>query len=144
MKVETTKDPLGCFSVFKDPRINRTKLYNLEAIIFQTVSTIISGCDSWTEIELFGETKKEWLEDYVHIPNGTPSHDTLSDLFKRINPLAFEECFRNRTTLISDIADADLIVFDGKRIRGVMTNTRIKNLVGLPRGSLLLEFRICK
>ncbi|NQY08163.1 MAG: transposase family protein [Flavobacteriales bacterium] len=35
--------------------------------MFQTVSAIISGCDSWTEIELFGETKKEWLEDYVHI-----------------------------------------------------------------------------
>lgn len=113
-----TKNPLGCFSVLKDPRINRTKLYNLEAIIFQTVSAIISGCDSWTEIELFGETKKEWLEDYVHIPNGTPSDDTLSDLFKRIDPLAFEECFRKWTTLISDIVDADLIVFDGKRIRG--------------------------
>ncbi|NRB81606.1 MAG: transposase family protein [Saccharospirillaceae bacterium] len=42
-----TKNPLGCFSVLKDPRINRTKLYNLEAIIFQTVSAIISGCDSW-------------------------------------------------------------------------------------------------
>ncbi|NQY08746.1 MAG: transposase family protein, partial [Flavobacteriales bacterium] len=53
-----TKNPLGYFSVLKDPRINRTKLYNLEAIIFQTVSAIISGCDSWTEIELFGETKK--------------------------------------------------------------------------------------
>ena len=97
-----TKNPLGCFSVLKDPRINRTKLYNLEAIIFQTVSAIISGCDSWTEIELFGETKKEWLEDYVHIPNGTPSHDTLSDLFDllgfntpRLASLLHERCSIN-------------------------------------------------
>lgn len=113
-----TKNPLDCFSDLKDPRIDRTKLYNLEAIIFQTVSAVISGCDTWTEIELFGKTKKDWLSHYVHVPNGTPSHDTLSDLFKRIDPLAFEECFRNWTTLIGDIVDNDLIVFDGKRIRG--------------------------
>jgi len=112
------KNPLDCFSNLEDPRIERSKLYNLEAIIFQTVSAIISGCDTWTEIELFGKTKKDWLEKYVHIPNGTPSHDTMSDLFKRIDPLAFEESFRNWTTLISDIVDNDLIVFDGKRIRG--------------------------
>ena len=113
-----TKNPLDCFSDLKDPRVNRTKLYNLEAIIFQTVSAIISGCDAWTEIELFGQTKQDWLANYVHVPNGTPSHDTLSDLFKRIDPLCFEECFRNWTSLISDKVDNDLVVFDGKRIRG--------------------------
>jgi len=38
------ENPLNCFS-------------DLEAIIFQTVLAIISGCDSWAEIELFGKTK---------------------------------------------------------------------------------------
>ena len=73
------RNPLDSFSALEDPRIDRSKLYNLEAIIFQTISVIISGCDSWSEIELFGETKTNWLEKYVEIPNGTPSHDTLSD-----------------------------------------------------------------
>lgn len=113
-----TKNPLDCFSKLEDPRIDRTKLYNLEAIIFQTISAVVSGCDSWSEIELFGQTKRDWLQQYVSIPNGTPSHDTLSDLFKRLDSSVFEQCFRNWTSLISDIVDKDLIVFDGKRIRG--------------------------
>jgi len=62
--------------------------------------------------------KQDWLQQFVFIPNGTPSHDTLSDLFKRLDPIVFEQCFRNWTSLISDIVDKDLIVLDGKRIRG--------------------------
>lgn len=123
------KNPLDCFSELEDPRVDRTKLYNLEAILFQTISAVISGCDSWCEIELFGYTKRDWLQQYVSIPNGTPSHDTLSDLFKRLNPKVFEQCFRNWTSLISDIVDKDLIVFDGKRIRGSYDNYSNKSAI---------------
>lgn len=112
------KNPLDCFSELEDPRVDRTKLYNLAAIIFQTISAVISGCDSWSEIELFGHTKRDWLAQYVSIPNGTPSHDTLSDLFKRLDWSVFEHCFRNWTSLISDLLDQDLVVFDGKRLPG--------------------------
>lgn len=118
LKRKMTKNPLDCFSELEDPRIDRTKRYNLEAIIFQTISAVVSGCNSWSEIELFGQTKQDWLQQFVFIPNGTPSHDTLSDLFKRLDPIVFEQCFRNWTSLISDIVDKDLIVLDGKRIRG--------------------------
>ena len=90
-------------------------MYNLEAIIFQTIAAIISGCNSWTEIELFGKTKQDWLAKYVRIPNGTPSHDTISDFFKRLDSLLFEQAFRNWTNLISDITDNDFVVFDGVR-----------------------------
>lgn len=121
-----SKNPLNCFLDLEDPRVDRTKLYNLEAIIFQTISAVISGCDSWTEIELFGQAKRDWLGQYVSIPNGTPSHDTLSDLFKRIDPVVFEQCFRTWTSLISDIIDHDLIIFDGKRIRGSYDNYKSK------------------
>jgi hypothetical protein len=112
------QNPLISFSTIEDPSIERSKLYNIESIIFQTISAVISGCNSWTEIDLFGKTKLDWLSKYVYIPNGTPSNDTLSDLFKRIKPGVFENAFRNWTTKISQITEGDFVVFDGKRIRG--------------------------
>lgn len=125
----TFKNPLGYFSKLEDPRIERTKLYSLEAIIFQTIAAVLSGCNCWTEIEVFGESKSEWLQKYVSLPHWTPSHDTLSDLFKRIDSKLFEDCFRNWTLAVSNITEGELVVFDGKRIRGSYDSYKHKEAI---------------
>ena len=73
------------FENITDPRSeNPNKLYSVAQIIFQTIAAVASGCEQWTEIEDFGEDKKEWIAKYVAVGDTMPSHDTLSDFFKRL------------------------------------------------------------
>ena len=40
-------------------------------------------------MEAFAEEKEAWLAGFLELPNGIPSHDTLSDVLGRIDPVAF-------------------------------------------------------
>jgi DDE_Tnp_1-associated len=69
------------FKNIKDPRINRKKQHYLTDIISLVVIGIISGADSWDSIEEFGNAKIDFLSQFLSLPNGIPSHDTISFLF---------------------------------------------------------------
>ena len=43
------------FESMEDPRIERTKRHKLIDIIAITIAAVISGCQDWEEIELFGK-----------------------------------------------------------------------------------------
>ena len=49
------------FSKLEDPRIDRKKLHKLLDIIVIAVCSVISGAESWEDMELYGEAKFEWL-----------------------------------------------------------------------------------
>jgi hypothetical protein len=62
------------FSHLTDPRIDRTKRHNLLDIVALSICWVICGADGWTEIEEFGQAKQEWLQNFLELPNGIPSH----------------------------------------------------------------------
>jgi len=37
------------------------------------ILAVIGGADSWEAIETFGQSKQEWLEQFLDLPNGIPS-----------------------------------------------------------------------
>ncbi|WP_374087375.1 transposase family protein [Methylomicrobium lacus] len=41
----------------------------------------------------FAEEKEAWLRGFLELPNGIPSHDTLSDVLGWIDPKAFQDAF---------------------------------------------------
>ena len=45
------------------------------------------------DMELFGKSKRAWLQTFLALPNGVPSHDTFGRLFACLNPQRFQECF---------------------------------------------------
>ncbi|WP_366512128.1 ISAs1 family transposase [Clostridium sp.] len=64
----------------------------IDILVIVILGTI--GCaDSWTDIEDFGEAKKEWLSTFLELPNGIPSHDTFERVFANIDPQAFHNAF---------------------------------------------------
>src|SRR5579872_2729385 len=112
-------NPLENFKKLTDPREDTpTKLYSLELIVFQTLSAVISGAETWVDVAEFGKEKKEWIARFVPVPNDTPSHDTIGDFFKRLNANLFSECFLRWTQQICGITEGELIVLDGKTMRG--------------------------
>lgn len=107
------------FAGLTDPRIEQRKLYPLESLIFITISATVAGADTWVDVAEFAACKKQWLCKYVHLPEDrTPSHDTIGDFFKRLNPKEFGACFIAWTSLVSGITQGELIAIDGKRLRG--------------------------
>lgn len=87
-------NPQSYFKDLPDPRrTTRNKLHKLEDIVMLTLCGLVCGCEDWVAIEDFGEDNEDWFREFLELPNGIASHDTLSDVFGRIDPLAFEQAF---------------------------------------------------
>lgn len=66
------------FAKLPDPRVERTKDHLLIDIVAIAIFAVISGADGWVAIETYGHSKLEWLEQFLKLPNGIPSHDTFA------------------------------------------------------------------
>lgn len=85
---------LSAFSSLPDPRIERSKLYPLNEVLLLALCACICGAESWNEIVAFGNDHLSYLKRILPYENGIPSHDTVSRVFRLLNPQAFEKCFR--------------------------------------------------
>ncbi len=107
-----------CFGKVKDPRIDRTKRHKLTDILIIALVAVICGADSWVDVEMFGNSKIEWLKTFLELPNGIPSHDTFGRVFALINPQEFENGFMEWVKLIQELTQGQVIALDGKQLRG--------------------------
>lgn len=118
------------FSSIKDPRLERTKLHQLIDIITITICAVISGAESWDDIEYFGECKYDWFKSFLDLPNGIPSHDTFNRVFARLDPQELEKCFSDWIKSISSLLPGEQIAIDGKTLRhSYDKNTKQKAIV---------------
>ena len=106
-----------CFSPIKEPRIDRNKKHLLIDILTIAICAVVSGADDWVAVAEFGRSKIDWLKMYLELPNGIPSHDTFSDVFSRICPKQFKECFLKWVQAVFEITDGQVIPIDGKTLR---------------------------
>lgn len=59
---------INFFGLLPDPRINRNRRHKLIDILVITIAAVLSGCDDWNEIELYGHSKEEWLRTFLELP----------------------------------------------------------------------------
>jgi predicted transposase YbfD/YdcC len=104
------------FATVEEPRIERTKDHALLDIIIIAICAVICGADGWVDVEEFGKTKRAWLERFLELPNGIPSHDTFGRVFARINPEQFQRSFLLWVQAIQRV-HGDVIAIDGKTHR---------------------------
>jgi len=108
---------IGCLSIIKDPRVDRTKRHPLVCVLFIGICAVLCGAESWEQMEDFGNERKEWLEQYVALPHGIPSHDTFGRVFAQIDPKAFQESFLSWVKLVNLKKPGQIISIDGKTLR---------------------------
>jgi predicted transposase YbfD/YdcC len=106
-----------CFSHIEDLRIDRTKRHFLVDILCLGVLGVIAGAEGWEDIAEFGKAKQEWLKKYLRLPQGIPSHDTISRVFRRIKPQAFQDGFHRWIESLHEELGMKLIAIDGKTLR---------------------------
>lgn len=107
------------FEALEDPRKdNHNRRHNLTDILVITILASICGADTWTEISEFGEAKADWLQTFLELPHGIPSHDTFGRVFSLVNPLSFEACFCQWIQSLAVDVKNEIIAIDGKTLRG--------------------------
>lgn len=108
-------DPRPYVTHLPDPRrVTRNKRHPLQDILM----IVFSGVEDWVGMEAFAEEKEAGLRDFLGLPNGIPSHDPLSDVMGRMDPVAFRAAFTAwATTALLNLAGEQVCV-DGKTVRG--------------------------
>lgn len=120
-----------CFGDMPDPRVEGRCDHLLREIIMVAVCAVLSGAESWSEVEQFGESKLEWLKGYLELPAGIPSHDTFGRVFRLLDAEAFQERFMHWVETTFTVERGQVIAVDGKTARGSRDNYRGQDAIHL-------------
>jgi predicted transposase YbfD/YdcC len=117
MAVTVNASIVAHFQTLEDPRIERTKKHTLLDILIIALCTLLTGGEGFQDMELFGKSKRPWLETFLALPYGIPSHDTFGRVFARLNPQRFQQCFLAWTQAVAQLTHGALISLDGKTVK---------------------------
>jgi predicted transposase YbfD/YdcC len=106
------------FGKLKDPRLKRRRKHLLLDIIAIALCGVISGCNDWQQIVTFARSRRDWLKTFLRLPESIPSHDTFERVFDRLDPQAFQACFRAWMQALHEALGLCQIAIDGKTLRG--------------------------
>ena len=104
------------FELLEAPRDIRGKKHELINIVIMTIYGILCGYTDFTNLADFLKVHEDYFTKLLNLKNGTPSHDTLSNVFALIDSKIFMQLFID---WIKDIVkDNGLhISIDGKAIK---------------------------
>jgi len=106
-----------CFGTIDDPRVEGRCEYSLVEIITIAICAIISGSETWTDIETYGESKQVWLSEFLPLKSGIPSHDTFGKVFAMIDAEQFQTSFVRWVQSAFHVTQGQVIAIDGKTAR---------------------------
>lgn len=106
------------FDEVVDYRESGRCLHELSDIIWLVLCGLLADCDTFEDIYDYACDKQAVLREFLSLPGGIPSHDTLNRVFRRLDPQQLEACLaRWGTAIVGRLAGRQLIV-DGKQLRG--------------------------
>jgi len=106
-----------CFDELEDPRINRRRVHNLIDMIVIAICAVICNADGWADMRTWAESHRQWLQQFLELPGGLPSRDTLRRTLSRLDPQAFQKAFLKWLKgLRKELGN--VIAIDGKTLRG--------------------------
>ena len=104
------------FETLDDPR-RREGVYPLINIVTIALCAVICGAEDFVSIAAWGRAKRAWLEKFLDMSAGVPSHDCFNRVLAAIKPAQFEQCLLSWITALHDITDGQVIAIDGKTLR---------------------------
>lgn len=115
MRIEELKEEI---KNIREPR--RTGYGNirhkLEDIIIIGLCTVICGGEDFADMEAFGKSRREYLANFLELPNGIPDSDTFRRVFERLNPSELSLCLTN--WISAERTKRSIVAIDGKTICG--------------------------
>jgi predicted transposase YbfD/YdcC len=115
------------FAALKDPRLERTQRHKLLDVVFIAVCATISGANDFVGMEKFGKSKRAWLDKYLELPHGVPSHDTFGRVFSALDPRSFVSCFLQWVEALQERTAGRVVAIDGKAARATLDRAKGKS-----------------
>src|SRR6476469_804867 len=115
------------FGDIKDPRVERTKKHQLTDILIILILAVIAGAQGWEDIEDYGSSKQQWLQEFLALPNEIPSYDTFRRVFEFINPEELNRCFLRWVETLVTKMGGEIIPIDGKTIKGIIAQKFVQS-----------------
>ena len=113
----------------EDTRYQPNVKHKIEDIILLTLFAVLAKCNEWTEIESFAKKKEKWLKQYLELPNGIPSHDTIQRVVSILNPNTLYSDTINylidKINQITTSKNKDILSMDGKTSNDSIRSTGI-------------------
>jgi predicted transposase YbfD/YdcC len=110
---------IAAFETVEDPRCEWKVEHRLLDILVIAVCAVLGEAESFEDIALYGRCKREWLEGFLELPNGIPSHDTFRRVLMLVDPEAFERSFLGwvRAVFRPEEDAPRQVAIDGKTVR---------------------------
>jgi predicted transposase YbfD/YdcC len=106
------------FQDLPDPRREcLNKKHKLIDILVVALCGVIAGCESAVEIEAYGRSKQAWLNTFLELANGIPSHDTFTRVLQMLDPRRFHQCFMDWVQALHEVTRGEVVAIDGKTLR---------------------------
>jgi predicted transposase YbfD/YdcC len=111
------------FRHLKDHRRKHRRKYLLSDIIVIAICAVIGNCNDWQQIATYGRERHDWFKGFLDLPpDESPAHDTFERIFDRLDPAAFQACFRAWMESLSAALGLKQVAIDGKTLCGSKTN----------------------
>ena len=81
------------FEILEYPRDIRGKKHKLINILVMTIYGILCGYTDFTNLADFLKVHEDYFNNLLNLENGTPSHDTLSNVFSIVDSKKFMSIF---------------------------------------------------
>ncbi|MBV8074896.1 MAG: ISAs1 family transposase [Planctomycetaceae bacterium] len=124
---------LDHFADLPDPRRAQGRVHRLDEIVCIATCAVLCGAESWEQIADSAHSTIDWLQTFLALPGGVPSHDTFRRVFCSLDPLAFQKCFsawmtalmerQGVTPVATDPPERRPIAIDGQAQRGAARRT---------------------
>src|SRR5713101_7084677 len=106
-----------CLESIPDPRLRRNRRHKLVDILVIALCGFLAGCEGWVDVELFGKAKRSWLEKFLELPGGIPSHDTFGRVFALLDPDQLVRVLQQFVQSVLGPLQGEVVAIDGKTLR---------------------------
>ena len=104
------------FEELEDPRTGNAKRHLLHEVLMIALCTVLCGGETCADMALFGRAKREFLQQFLTLPHGIPSHDTFSRIFRLLDPARFHAWFIGFMQRFAEGCQG-VVAIDGKTMR---------------------------
>ena len=103
-----------------DKRMKRKCTYKIWDIVCVALLAVISNCDEWEEIEMFGIKNKNWLRKFLLLTGGIPSAQTYERVISLLEPDEINKICVEFSNILTEInrKKKEMYHFDGKVEKG--------------------------
>lgn len=118
---------LSAIELTEDKRQQGKVKHSLSEVVMVVLFGQLANGEFWEEIELMARHYESVLKQYLPLPNGIPSHDTLQRVMRLIDPnITSEMNLIWNALVVSEEGDKlrKLLAIDGKTMRGNASSTQ--------------------